>query len=248
MQRKDAASKLFNKYKKIDVAKDVKKVTSKQIFDLSFMEIILSQDAILSQLNDTEMRELEKEIENKYLQKKAHPDIYSLTAASAYSVLAQKQDSSVSAQTIYYVYTPNGTAVEVFHNTPELTAAEKAALDDWVDTTYPTVVRITSATKNYNCHSYAWYSQSTTSNTWWMNYPNAYWTDGSYTRRTGDPAKNDKVYYSTSGKEHSGIIYELGRITGYYVRSKWGSCGLVEHYYTSCPYYVSDSALRYYYR
>lgn len=80
-----------------------------------------------------------------------------------------------------------------------------------------------------------------------MNYPNAYMTDGSY-YQSSSPSVGGKVYYSTAGNEHSGVVTSLGRLTGYYVTSKWGQLGLVQHYYTTCPYYVSDSALRYYYR
>lgn len=246
-QREDAANKLIEKYQHMDVAKDAKTVTSKKIFDLSNMEIILRQNEIQKKLNKTEIEKLEKEVENKYLQKQAQKNIYGLTAASSYSILAEKQGISVGTMASYTVYTPKGTAVQVDKSAERLSSAEKVAADNYVATQYSSAVLLSSATSIYNCHSYAWYSQST-SNPYWMNYPNSYMTDGSYSQRSGSPSVGDKVYYSTSGNEHTGVVTSLGRLTGFYVTSKWGQLGLVQHYYTTCPYYVNDSALRYYYR
>ena len=82
-------------------------------------------------------------------------------------------------------------------------------MDSYVDNTYYTASVERTATTNYNCHSYAWYSTSS-SNTYWMNDPSAYMTDGSYTKRTGNITVNsigDRIYYSTSGSEHSGKVY-----------------------------------------
>ncbi|MEI2394594.1 MULTISPECIES: hypothetical protein [Paenibacillus] len=245
-QREDAPNKLIEKYQQMPVAKDTKTVTSNQIFDLSNMEIILRQDEIQKKLNTSEAEKLEKEVENKYLQKQAQKNIYGLTAASSYSVLAEKQGINVGTMSSYTVYTPNGTAVQVDKSAEQLTSDEKKAADNYVADKYSSATLLSPATSIYNCHSYAWYSQSTT-NPYWMNYPNAYMTDGSY-YQSSSPSVGGKVYYSTAGNEHSGVVTSLGRLTGYYVTSKWGQLGLVQHYYTTCPYYVSDSALRYYYR
>ena len=45
------------------------------------------------------------------------------------------------------------------------------------------VSQLRSYTYKYNCHSYAWYSQGT-SNSYWMENPYAYMTDGSYSLGT----------------------------------------------------------------
>lgn len=250
MQRKDSATKLLSKYKNMTVAKDVKKVTSKQIFDLSNIEVILRQDEILTKFNNVEINEMEKEVENKYLKKKENKQIYGLTVATSYIAQAEIQDSFVKAQATLYVYTPKGTAVEVFIRGELLTAPEKIAMDNYVRDNYPGASVVRTATTNYNCHSYAWYSTSST-NKYWMNYPNAYMTDGSYKKRTGeitDNALNDKVYYNTRGNEHSGTVYAQTRGNSPYVISKWGAFGLVKHYYSVCPYYVSPYAIEFYYR
>lgn len=86
-----------------------------------------------------------------------------------------------------------------------------------------------------------------------MNSPVAYWSDGSYTY-SNNPSVNYKVYYSTSGNEHSAIIYSripgpigpnaYGTIT---VTSKWGQMGLIRHGAMYCPYYTSGLTLNFYY-
>ncbi|NCE63148.1 hypothetical protein D1159_00785 [Pseudoflavonifractor sp. 524-17] len=42
-------------------------------------------------------------------------------------------------------------------------------------------MRLSRATPSYNCHSYAWYSQSI-SNNYWINDPKPYMNDGSYSK------------------------------------------------------------------
>ncbi|WP_442256788.1 hypothetical protein [Vagococcus salmoninarum] len=50
---------------------------------------------------------------------------------------------------------------------------------------YPKTSRLTSATKLFNCHSYAWYSSNTSTNKYWLNAPTKYISDGSYKKQTG---------------------------------------------------------------
>lgn len=68
-----------------------------------------------------------------------------------------------------------------------------------------------------------------------MNDPSAYMTDGSYTYIGTSPTGNaQKVYYSYSGGEHSGVVtnYSTQQIT-----SKWGEGPLVRHNVYDCPYF-----------
>ena len=46
------------------------------------------------------------------------------------------------------------------------------------DTLVSEATRIAPSSSKYNCHSYAWYMQST-SNPYWMNDPSSYYTDWS---------------------------------------------------------------------
>ncbi len=108
---------------------------------------------------------------------------------------------------------------------------------------YPsaTIVRnISSATAAYNCHSYAWYSTST-SNNYWMDNPSVYMTDGSYSSTTAKAGT--KVYWRTSSGSpvHSGIVYSAasnGKVA--VVTSKWGAYGLIRHNVDDSPYSASS--------
>lgn len=253
LQREDVADKLITKYKNTEVAEDTDKVASGEIFDLSNIEILLGQDEVLNQLAGTNKDELEKEVETKYMEKKKHKDIYGVTCATSYKVQAEKQDSLVSAQATIYVSTPKGSLVEVIELGELLTEAEKIESDSWVKSTYPGVGLLRSATTNYNCHSYAWYSQAY-KNTYWLNDPKPYMTDGSYMYQgTTSGYGGERVYYSVAGNEHSGIVYN--RVAGAIgpdayqnvnVLSKWGHYGLVRHSAQNCPYYASGLALQFY--
>lgn len=136
------------------------------------------------------------------------------------------------------VYTPNGTSVSVF----ELEEYSQSYLDDieeYVEDTYPNATYVSPATRKYNCHSYAWYSSST-SNTWWMNDPSAYMSDGSYTR-VYSALSASRVYYPVG--DHSMLIYDAyGRaLSTATVISKWGAGPVMIH----DPYYSPYSTTSY---
>lgn len=129
------------------------------------------------------------------------------------------------------VYTPNGSDITVIRYINDFTATYKAQIADEISITYPNAVLQSNATPFYNCHSYAWYS-ATTSNRYWMNDPSDYMSDGSYIQG-GTIVAGMKIHYAT--KDHSGIVtgvvgYGIG------VKSKWGAAGLYTHQYNDSPY------------
>ena len=112
--------------------------------------------------------------------------------------------------------------------------------------------RLAPATAKYNCHSYAWYSQSEL-NTIWINDPSAFYSDGSYcevsTPKVGDIICyfDDKGTATTSddSNEHSGVVTAVssgisnglcGNSDLVTVTSKWGYGGLYSHNGYVCPY------------
>lgn len=130
------------------------------------------------------------------------------------------------------VSTPNGSKVTVIIRSTELTAAEKAAKNNFFQTAYPNAIYLSTSTNKYNCHSYAWYSQST-SNKYWMNDPSKYITDGSYKSLTWPTANGQKVVYGFY--EHSAVVVSYGSsiVT---VKSKWGAGPLMQHNINYSPY------------
>jgi uncharacterized protein YxeA len=137
------------------------------------------------------------------------------------------------------VKTPKGSNVSVIIRGEEMTSAEKASLNNSYVSAYPSATLVSTSTSNYNCHAYAWYSDST-SNQYWMNSPSAYMTDGSYTSFTNliSAVIGTRVYYDNG--EHSGIVYEAGgplASTKYLkVISKWGMAPLMKHRADYSPY------------
>ena len=147
--------------------------------------------------------------------------------------------SAVQADYLGTVYTPNGSAVTVIVTTYELSSAQRASNDNYVATNYPNATLLRSSTRRYNCHSYAWYSTSS-SNTRWMDTPgdDTYWNDGSYTY-TNSPGYNAKASYVYG--DHS-AIYKGSSM----MYSKWGQLGLVYHHYAYCPYWGGVNIINYY--
>jgi len=98
------------------------------------------------------------------------------------------------------------------------------------------------ATDKYNCHSYAWYWQSTSNQKWMDDIAEGssspfglkkYMTDGSYKQTTSIIFNGDIVFMANGG--HSGIIINLGPSGGnasydlsIQYRSKWGPYAIYE--------------------
>ena len=132
------------------------------------------------------------------------------------------------------VYTPNGSMVFVYRdltwsnfnkNYDEALQESQAMAHQYKATL------IRNPNPKYNCHSYAWYSTSS-SNPYWMNNPSKYIVDGSYISSNG--SISDKVTYKNSyGYSHSGIVTGYNEIT-----SKWGAAGLYRHTVDNCPYHL----------
>jgi hypothetical protein len=159
------------------------------------------------------------------------------------TVLLNSLKENMIATTTTSVNTPNGTAVSVINESgvTDWTAAQKSQINASVLAAYPNNQVISNPTKKYNCHSYAWYSKST-SNHYWMNDPSAYMSDGSYYNAGGYVmAAGDKIHWNDGS--HSAIVQYVGQSYSKYI-SKWGSEGVYTHYLNDCPYTGSVSRWR----
>lgn len=109
-----------------------------------------------------------------------------------------------------------------------------------------------TATAYFNCHSYAWYSQNTETNDYWMDDPQKYYDSGMY-YEVSTPSVGDIIcYFDNLGtlaniaddeNRHSGIVVEIhssnltnGLAGNYTVESKWAQAGLYRHNGYECPY------------
>ena len=154
------------------------------------------------------------------------------------------------------VYTPKLTPVSVIagltwedHGLTYESALQKS---DMAASIYPNASEVfsNSISPSYNCHSYAWYSQLS-SNSYWIDDPTPYLTDGSYVGTS--PMIGCRVtYYGVESLQkekkyiHSGVITSVGPTPeSTYEISKWGYGKLYSHSIVDCPYYMNTSAIAY---
>jgi len=145
------------------------------------------------------------------------------------------------AQTATTVYTPKGTAVSAIKY-PELTASEITKANNDAAAAFPYAQRLADASRQYNCHAYAWYIPSGPYNyySWvWINTPgdDTFWQDGSYIEICNE-SEAAKISYASD--DHSAI---RSATAGKY-DSKWGQWPVMRHDPTDTPY---NSSVRKYY-
>lgn len=140
------------------------------------------------------------------------------------------------------VVTPSGSNVDSYYN---LTWEDWAEIDprnawtkekaqanhDALARAYPKATVVSGINPAYNCHSYAWYSTST-NNKYWIDDPNPYMGDGSYTRQSSASVGNKACW---AGNTHSAIVRSVSGNSVTYI-SKWGFNGVFIHSANDCPY------------
>lgn len=263
MKRQDAPLCLLEKYENYEVlSPESQKAMNLEergeaVFALSNLEVILSQEFVLTNLSDAEIERLNNAAADKYSEKEKC-DSYGMTKNTYYKAcysLYGESDESMRTQTAY-VTTPNGTNVPVTIRGEELTSAEISDLNRNMGSNYPTAVWLRTATTNYNCHSYAWHNQAA-GNIYWMSNPSYYWTDGSYSSVSTSAAGDRMVYKNGSNLEHSAVIYvkASGPPSANFpyadlltVWSKWGSAGVYRHAAIDSPYWAYTTSVAYYHR
>ncbi len=254
--RNDVASVLLKKYSNEEVLKN----ENTDAFRLTNMEVLLSQNFVLSQFTEKEKNIVVDSISDKYEQKN-NSDVYGDFTRKIIFGLIEKNSTDTNfisqVQSAFnssslmgdpYIpggaYTPNGTLVYSIYNGSEpYSQTELNAIDYDTATNYPNATRIRNATGKYNCHSYAWFDQHAY-NSRWMPDPSVYWTDGSYTSSTNHFTNYKAVFWYNSALKHSAIIYNGSTNT---LISKWGSAGLFIHTLSDSPYYYCNSVSYYHY-
>ncbi len=144
--------------------------------------------------------------------------------------------SSSYADSLTFVYTPNGTSVSAFVRT-EFNPDVIEMLNETYKRNYPNAVFASGASRTYNCHAYAWHSTNPLNNVW-INPPNqeTYWLDGSY-QINNNPGAVSKTRYLSD--DHSALSF-----MEFYFSSKWGSAPAFRHAYDYSPY--DSSSLEFY--
>lgn len=247
IERDDYGKTLADTYRAIPVEENTVGRNSdcyQNIWELGVLEILIAQPEMTAPLTNEDLSSLAEIAENKSRLKSDALNVYSGSCVSFARALSEVAGSDLTSTLAYTIKTPAGTRVEVYNyaNIDDWTSAEKNVLNEQMLEAYPTATLLRDASKKYNCHSYAWYSTSST-NHYWMDDPSAYMSDGSYSKSTRQIG--DKAYWSHSVSGvpiHSGIVEEhmqSGAFVG--ARSKWGQLGVYNHRFDDCPYAGSIS-------
>lgn len=258
--RENADELLLGRYQEDQVAPlSVNNATDTDGSKSDILEILLAQQVFYDDLSETELNTLDSEVAEKAEIRQANSSAY-VKQSPFYSVLVETQttqaaqlantaDQNQIQPRAAYAYTPNGSAVPIYHWSE--TVDDAATANSYFDSVFPRANRIGNPTYNYNCHSYAWYNAST-SNYYWMDDPSKYWTDGSYYSYTpgSSIAANTRVLFkrtSNAGVQHwHSVLVRTSQSTvsnyAYVVaESKWAHYGLYEHYLLDHPFATNTS-------
>lgn len=165
------------------------------------------------------------------------------------------------------VKTPKGTTVNT-GKYEELTTSDYNHLNNLVASNFPNVntssKKLREPTNKYNCHSYAFFSTST-SNVHWIGHDcssdagedsnglslevKKYWNDGSYVYLTNNNGSSNSIPSTSTVPIGSKVSYAKGdhsaiRTSSTEFTSKWGAAGLYIHAPSYCDY--DPSSLNYY--
>ena len=155
--------------------------------------------------------------------------------------------SLMITNSITNVYTPNGTSVSVYQFS-EFNSSQINELNLVSDNYFLSDIRIASASRMYNCHSYTFYTQNIDENEYCIDDAYLYINDGSYIEipYTQVQVRDRIVYFDEDDIiVHSGVVRGTtgqtpNGVCGYsntvLVQSKWGYYGLYEHRGDQCPY------------
>jgi hypothetical protein len=157
--------------------------------------------------------------------------------AFGFSIFTLFHFASAYADVNTTIRTPRRTVIPAILRDFELSQREIEASDNFTRRTYPLATLERSASRRYNCHSYAWYSQAAANNIW-LNDEDPYWTDGSYVliqqvnggiNLPANVPNGSKL--SWLWNDHSAIKVDAAT-----VRSKWGPGPQMRHHPGDSPY------------
>ncbi len=251
--RDDVASVLLDKYCGEEVLTDEASADG-EVFRLTNMEILLTQDFFTAKLSKKEKNKFVKAVASKMEDKAASPVYGEFTNNLLFDLaeenfkdgnfLKNLNEVKDGESFLVTVYTPNGSPVQGrASNVEPLSQTQISEYDGYCQTYYSAATKLRSASARYNCHSYAWYSQSTSNNIW-LSEPYAYINDGSYHWTQNNNVGSKVLYraynspkYPNGYPMHSANVYSYSGTTGSLVlQSKWGQFGLYRHTWSNCPY------------
>lgn len=198
-----------------------------------------TQNRILADVNDEEkyvattlqLLFLRQEIQAKVSEKEIEEFSQCVKKEGGFGKLS----TYANAKKLEYVYTPRGSRVAVYSNSPSLTDSEYQEQINIAQKQFPNASVYGAPNSQYNCHSYAWYQQSI-NNPYCMYDPSAYMNDESYFYvARGSWGSATRLYYPNVPGGHSAYVKSANSNSAF-VTSKWGVGCLMYHSYNYCPY------------
>ena len=254
-QRKDAAKCLIQRFSKNQIDRSLKRKSNLKenkvtYFGELFLEYYMASGRIpdlISEENEADlkdaiydkMQEREKQSEGNYDLSLASIQKMSASPALRWRVANITRPPRISTSRIY-------SQLGTFMDTDiyaEFSAQDISDLTQFYHEEYPNATVVAPASSRYNCHSYAWYNQSTTANHHWINpmssdgkrfQLSAYWTAGKGIYVSCAESQAELVYYANVDGGHSAVK----RPDGKYI-SKWGCAPVMIHDPAYCPYTAS---------
>lgn len=165
--REDGAQKLLERMQQISIPGDIVTTHSTNVdpqahLEIMFLGILSAQPEFLNQLDQEEYDELIQTVDEKAEEKLASPN-YGQAEAYLFYTVANEQISTYADRTPYTITTPSGRTVSVLKwnpESPDMSQTTKDNLRNEYLRKYPNSILRREASYKYNCHSYAWYSQS----------------------------------------------------------------------------------------
>ncbi|NLD22460.1 MAG: hypothetical protein GX664_08355 [Bacteroidales bacterium] len=244
LQRNNAANTLIEYFANMDIDLNMDDLSYDKTYqivnyeDEIFLEYLIASGTIKDIDNPDVTKKLFTIVEDKIKERTKDKTTYSEYSIRPLYAIKNKHTPALLLSNTSYVYTYFGQALGV-QAKQELSTSEINRITNIYAAEYPAATVIRPASNTYNCHSYAWFDQST-NNHYWLNSvaPNGelqlqrYWTDDYYCLTTETNA--ERVFYSSG--DHSAIPIN----TTMYI-SKWGQAPLMEHAPNYCPYISTNT-------
>ena len=174
-----------------------------------------------------------------------------LSVVCSIQILNVSADSLNASNNTVIVYTPKGSPVELSVGQGSTDNSEYWSVNTLADGFGIDAVALAPKSGKYNCHSYAWYQQTTT-NVYELSDPSPYYEDGSYIE-VSSPQVGDIISYfdSSDVNIHSGVIVAVDNsksdlLESLTVISKWGPQELYKHRADNCIYMNTTAYTRFF--
>lgn len=212
--RDDAAWLLMQKYS--DLSNSSSDYSTNAIL-CAYIELLLSHEPYNMSLDTQDSETIQESLSSS-----------TIVTASEYYI----------ANGIYYNYSTSTTTIgclniDLYDAQSEYTSSQKSSIQASTLAAFPDITALGLPTTAYNCHSYAWYYQST-ANPYWIfdieNYTIDVHTNELTSGNWSDCKSGDIiVYYGSDGLPvHSAVIKSVSGSSVTCI-SKWGADGLYQH-------------------